>query len=400
MNAFGWLTNRKRSPRVLTLRPRPRQNLRVVSPTLERLEAIELLSHAAARPHSAVHAVFQPMGQSVPFSAGTITVNSTHAAITQMSQMTPVQTTVVPDTLTNFNSPFAPPINLFDPNLGQLVAVHITTTATLTSLIKAENTSTTSGADITGYSNGTVTIGGLNVPVSGTLNGTTATVSVPPFTGGPIDFTGPSSVTFPPLTTTSTQTLNLTDPGSLAFYQVNGTRTTITPTLTAQAQAGANAPNGNLITQVLTSGNGVVTVTYEYLPQCPPITNLVRFGIHHQQTQIQLSFGGTLNATDAQNVNFYTIVASNRQGSFTGPGTTVIPISSAVYVGNTATNTSTVTLTTATQLNVHRIYQLIVNLPCSNGNPTVIEFGGKKSLGGFDYHGKHFVVINGKAFPG
>jgi hypothetical protein len=139
-----------------------------------------------------------------------------------------------------------------------------------------------------------------------------------------------------------------------------------------------------------------VNVTYDYIPTCPPVTSLVRFGIHHQPTQLLLTFGGPLAPADANNPAFYQVIKPNSQGSFTGPGTTIVPIASASY--NPANNT--VLLTTAQQLNVHYINQLKISLPCTNGTPVVIEFGGKSSLGGFFYHGHHYTVVNGKVVPG
>ena len=106
------------------------------------------------------------------------------------------------------------------------------------------------------------------------------------------------------------------------------------------------------------------------------------------------TFSGPINPTDAVNPANYTIIAPNAHGSFTGPGTRVIPVIAATY----NPNANTVTLTTAVQLNVHHLYQLRVTLPPNN--PIVIEFGGKRSLGGFFLHGQHFTVVNGVPIPG
>lgn len=399
MTAFGWITTRFRIHLAPSLpRRQPRKPVRRDSaPRLETLESIELLSRASLLHHAPLPAP-HPVAEVIPFTAKTVTINSNHALTA--SQTTTVQTVTVPDQLTNFSQAFAPPINLFDQNLGQLVAVHITATATVTSQIKSQNTSTTSGADITGFTNGTFSIDGLGVPVSGNLNGTTSTVTVQPFAGGPITFMPPSGVTFPVLTTTSTKTINITDAATLAMYKATPGHTTISPVLNASDELGAKAPNGNLHTDVTSTGSGQITINYEYMPMCPPITNLVRFGIHHQPTQLQLTFGGTLDPTDASNAANYVILAPNAHGSFVGPGVRVIPVASAGYATNPDGVTSTVTLTVANQLNVHHLFQLRVTLACNNGNPINIEFGGKKSLGGFYYHGQHYIVVNGKAIPG
>ena len=399
MIIFGWITSSLRNSSSST---RAGRRLRSKSrlgapPRVEALEAIELMSHAS--PHAALHhapAIVQPTIQAIPFTSNTIAINSTHALATQTTQLTALQTVTVPDQLTNFSSTFAPPINLFDSTLGQLVAVHINANATLSSQIQSENTSTTSPAAITGSTTGTFSIDGLGAPVTGALNASTAVFHAQPF-DGVVDYSGPSGVTYPLLTATSTHpTINITDPALLATFIATPGHTTLTPTLTASAQSGANAPDGNLRTQVRTSGSGIVTITYEYAPQVPPVTKIVRYGIHHQPTLLVVSFGGPLNPIDASNAANYVIIAPNHSGSFTGPGTTTIPIVSATY--NPVTNS--VSLLPATALNVHHLFQLRITLPSNNNNPIVVEFGGKKSLGGFYYHGKHFIVVNGKAFPG
>ena len=213
-----------------------------------------------------------------------------------MTQTTQLQTATVADTLTNFSLPFTPPIALFDPTLGQLLSVTISAKASLTSRIVSENTSITSPADITGFTNGQFSITGLGTPLDGQPQRQTETVTVPAFPGGVPNFTGPSTVNFPDLAVTNTQgPTTFCSPTQLAFFTASAGRTSISPVLTENAQSGANAPNGNLITLVRTSGSGVITVTYNYTAQCPAVTKLVRFGIHHQPTQIQLTFAGPLN---------------------------------------------------------------------------------------------------------
>ncbi len=402
MSAFGWITSGQRLLVASFLRRRNHRKSRprVSVPGVESLETIDLLSSMAhglaakaiaAKAAANIAKAVAASAQVEPFASQTITMNAMPAATTQT---TALQTVTVPDTLTNFTKNFAPPINLFNPVLGTLVAVKVTPQASLSSDITSENTSTTSGADITGFTNGSFTITGLNQTFTGNLSGSTDTVSVPAFAGGTPNFTGPSTVVFPTLTVPSNiAPVTYTAPSDLAFFTASAGRTTVTPTLTESAESGANAPNGNLETLVQTSGAGTVTVTYEYMATCPPVTKLVRYGIHHQPTTIVLTFGGPLDPAQASNPAFYTIVAPNANGSFTGKGTKTIPVSSAVY--NPANDT--VTLTTSKQLNVHLLFQLEINLPCSNGNPTVIEFGSKMSLGGFTnpHNGAFIPVING-----
>jgi hypothetical protein len=399
MSALGWITTgrrmllepflRRRSPRLRKL------SRRTLAPTIESLETIDLMSRAG-----------------LPIAPAQVLAFSSNSAATTVrplvtSQASATQTVTVGSTLTNFTQPFVPPIDLFNPSLGTLVSVHVTASATLTSQIRSANTSTTSPADITGFTNGGFQITGLDQGVSGILNSTTGPfpVTVQIYPGGPFVFTNvttpvsaPTSVPgngviFSPLVTSSTQSYDVTSPAGLAFYTQTTGRTTIIPNLVATAVSGARAPNGNLQTNVTTAGSGVVTVTYTFLPQLPAVTKIVRFGIHHQPTQLQLTFAGPLNPTDASNPAFYKVLQPNKHGSFTGPGVKTIRVVSAVY----DPNTFTVTLTTATQLNVHQLFQLVISLPGTNGKPVVIEFGSTSSLGGFFFHGQHFIRgANGK----
>jgi hypothetical protein len=405
MSAIGWITAARRSAlATVSRRKRARKpNGRKLTPGLESLESIDLMSAGLAR-LSAVSA----LGAPVPTSA--YTISSTIRATA--TQTTTFQTATVGDTLTNFTAPFNPSITLFDPNLGTLKAVHVTVQAGLTSRISSQNTSSSSPADITAFidptrSNYTVT--GLNQPVGNTLGNTVGPVHVVTYNGTDPAFEGastaiwstpppayPSSVPvsqrFLSISVTSTQNLTLTTPAALAFYTASGSNTTITPQLVENGFAGASAPNGNLQTDVHTSGSGVITVSYDYEPRCPAVVKLVRFGIHHQPTQLQLTFDGPIiPASDASNPANYLVIVPNKSGSFTGPGVSYVVVKSAVY--NPANNT--VTLTTARQLNVHHLFQLQVNLPCNNGNIVTIQFGGKQSLGGFTnpHAGNVFVPV-------
>lgn len=371
-----------------------RSSSRSLSPRLETLESIELLSHGGLSP--AALAKLKPVAQiqalEIPFSNQTATVNQVRAASISQSSVTTTQTSTVPNTLTNFNQAFAPPISLFDPTLGTLVAVHVTATASISSQITSQNLSTTTPATITGFANGSFTISGLqpaNATLSGTLAGTTPPATVTANAGDP-NFGGTSTATFGTLTASKLLTMDYTAQSDLNFFTSTIGRTAITPVLVENAQAGASAPNGNLQTQVLTSGAGSITVGYDYVATCPPVTHLLRFGIHQQPTQLYVTFGGPINATDANNPSYYKIVAPNKAGSFTGPGTSTIAVTSATY----NPNTFTVKLITAKQLNVHQLFQLVISLPCTRGNPTVILFGGKNSLGGFTSHQGTLVTVS------
>lgn len=390
---------------------------RVATPGVESLEAIELLSRLGlpARP---------PAGEVVAFTSNAIPSRVASESVTTQAQSTPVQSANVPQLLTNFGPaqplptlpanalppgctittpgaptssspavPFTPPVALFNPALGQLVAVHVRVSATLTSDVTSQNTSTSSGANITGYTLGAFAINGVGAPI--TLSGFSVTPTVPrdkyPMNGPPPSFQNDGTTAFfPNVTFTRTAQVDLTNPGDLAAFIAAPGRTTISPTLSATSQSGACSPNGNLQTAVTTQASGNLTITYDYL--CPTVQSLVRFGIHHQPTQLRVGFSGPLNPADAANLANYTIITPDASGSFTGRGASVIPITSAVY--DPATHS--VLLTTARRLNVHRLFQLQVNMPCYT-TPTTIEFGSTRSLGGFHNHQGQFVpVVGGK----
>jgi hypothetical protein len=131
----------------------------------------------------------------------------------------------------------------------------------------------------------------------------------------------------------------------------------------------------------------MVTVTYTYMPVCPTVSGIGRMGVHHQRTQLIVTFDGPVDPTKAENPQNYSIIT--RSG-------TKIPIESATY--NPTTNA--VTLIPAERLNVHRRFRLSVVLPCPNSQTpetVVIPFGGKGSLIGFHNHrGELVSVKNGR----
>ncbi|MFO0911006.1 MAG: choice-of-anchor E domain-containing protein [Isosphaeraceae bacterium] len=402
MSAIGWIKAARRLTALARFGRRGRRSTRRhATPGLESLESMTLMSAGIPK----ITPIAGPLGAaSISMTSNTIRTTAT--------QTSALQTATVPDTLTNFTAPFNPVIQLFDPTLGTLKAVHVTVQASLTSQIKSQNTSTTSAASITPFINGNYTVTGLSQPVSNALTinppPSAVTVSVnsgsDPLFGGastvlftppPYPPSVPVSQTFPSVQASDSQSFTLTSAADLAFYTASVGRTAIQPTLTENAQSGATAPNGNLQTDVRTSGSGVITISYDYEPGCPQVTRLVRFGIHHQPTRLQVTFDGPLDETQANNPSYYRIIVPNSSGSFTGPGVTYIAVTSAVY----NPRTFTVTLTTARPLNVHKLYQLEISLPCTNGDNIIIQFGGKKSLGGYTnpHANNRFVsVVNGR----
>ena len=64
--------------------------------------------------------------------------------------------------------------------------------------------------------------------------------------------------------------------------------------------------NTATVTALSPTGLPVMAQTLShYLGQCPMVINVQRFGIHHQPTQIVVTFNGPLTPAEAENVNNY-----------------------------------------------------------------------------------------------
>jgi hypothetical protein len=290
------------------------------------------------------------------------------------------------DTLTNFtNLPLSPSLNLFDPSLGTLVSVSVSHMALLQSTVTSQNLSTTSPATITAGLSGSFQINGLNQ----TIVQPTQTVTSQPVPVGAFG-SGNDTATFPPLQISNTSSTTFTDAASLAFFTASPGRTTITPTMTANGTASANAPNGNLFTVTRTSASVAnLAVTYTYLPTppppipCPTVGKVGRIGLHHQHTLLIVPFSGVVNPTIANNPANYVLHRLDGQK---------IRIKSANF--NPATNT--VTLIPAHRINVHHFFRLKFTLPCTSGPEMkeTVNINRKFSLIGFHNHVGEFVHVH------
>ena len=383
MTVLGWISVGQRfiERQLLTSRKRDKAQSRAVVIEAESLEKIELLTHALLPSSFSLYGNVLTPHQSV----NTVSYTTT-------PQFVKVQTANVPATLTNFTAPFNPSFSLFDPSLGTLTSVNITSNTYLSSVIQSQNLSQTTPASITASISGAYSITGFPSALNGSLENYSATETAAAYKGEDT-FTGPSTVNFNGLSTSSSQTQTLTDTADLAFFTASAGHSTVTPNLQMNATAGASAPNGNIQTSVVTNGLGTVSVSYTYTPPAPEAVSLVRYGIHHQQTQLQLTFSGYVDPAQANTPNTYRVIVPNKSGSFTGPGVTYIAIAQATF----DPNTNSVTLIPARRLNVHYQFQLQVKLPVNNGNVIVLDFGGKQSLGGFNNHHGQFVPFAAKA---
>jgi len=131
------------------------------------------------------------------------------------------------------------------------------------------------------------------------------------------------------------------------------------------------------------------SITSPTPPSCPTVESLVRFGVHQQQSQLIVTFAGTVDPTKANDPSNYYIFSSTGQ---------YIPIKSATF----DPTSNSVTLIPQKQINVHYRFDLSVTLPCANGcDKVVVPFGGKDSLGGFTNHQGQFVPVrNGRIASG
>jgi hypothetical protein len=360
------------------------QRRRTTIPHFEPLEAIALLSANVRVPGDVAAHVHLLSSHPVATHVSEPRVLTTEDKSSDSIPVTsPAQTVSLGTTLTNFaNEPLSPALNLFDPSLGTLLSVAVSYSASIQGNVMSQNRSTTSATVISASLTGSYQVDGLNQPISQPTKSVTSEPMPAGVFGSPTD-----TVVFPPLLLTNSSTTTFTDPTNLAFFTGSSGRTAITLTMTATGASSASAPNGNLMTTTLTSASASVSVNYTYVPACPTVAGIGRIGLHHQRTQLIVTFEGPVDPAKAGNPNNYTVITSTGEK---------VPITSATF--NPATNS--VTLIPARRLNVHLHYRLSLVLPCPNEtNPEteIIPFGSRKSLIGFeDHHGQFVSVQNGR----
>ncbi len=401
MSAVVWIWLHQLLRIVLTwesrLRARSPRKRKTV-PGIESLEAMALLSSGAhmmgraaehldlAREHRLVRRVtIAPRVDGLGERAVTHRhVSSTDAMDPDQAPVTsPVQTVSLGSTTTNFtNEPLSPVLSLFNPSQGTLLSVTVTHSATIQGNITSQNLSPNSETVITATFTGSFQINGLNQPIS---QPTKALVSQPT-PAGPFG-SGTDTVIFPTFVLPDSSTTTFTDPASLAFFTSTSGNSATTVTMSATATASASAPDGNLLTTSTSSGSASVSVTYTYMPVCPTVSGIGRIGVHHQPTELVVTFDGPVDPAKAVDTNDYHVIL---------PGGKTVPIKSATF--DPATNA--VTVIPAIKLNVHHHFRLSVVLPCPNeptGETVIVPFGGKRSLIGFHNHKGEFVTVkNGR----
>jgi hypothetical protein len=386
-------------------------------------------------------------GSDGSYSFGGMTTNAgTPVTITQTLA---VGNLAQPNIPTNFtNQPTVPPLQLFDPNLGTLQSVQISSTVVYNSTVTITNLSQiTPATGITAMLSGAsyqITGLGPGVTISGTPMKSATAPDLPPWNGQPNQ--EPSETI--DLSTEDQQNPILTSAQELSFFTAQAGQTTITPLMTALGGGVASASNGNGQVTQSTFVAAQLAVTYTYLPAStclinpgqytieqvptppglidgkasengvvfpnpgspqtlsvvvtpdtlnlpnndfgkltaanPTVGPIVRIGVHRQRTQLIVSFKGAVNPVPAQDPSNYTVIVSPTEH---------VSIISAKY--NAVTNS--VTLIPAKRLNFHDHYVLSFYLPGFSTQKQLVNipFGGKDSLGGFlSKNRKTFITVS------
>jgi hypothetical protein len=385
-------------------------------------------------------------GANGSYSFGGMSTNSsTPVTITQTLA---VGNLAQPDMPTNFtNQPFVPPLQLFNPSLGTLQSVQISSDVVYNSGVTVTNLSQVGPATgITAMLSGAsyqITGLGPSLTISGTPMKSATGQDLPPWNGQP----GQQPAETIDLSVEDKQNPVVTAAQELAFFTAQPGQTTTTPLLTALGGGTATVENGNVQVSQSTLVAAQLTVTYTYLPaatclinpgsytieQIPTPPNLidgkasengvvfadpgspqmlnvtvtsssevlpnndfakltaanptpspvVRIGVHRQKTQLIVPFQGAVNPALANDPSNYTVIVSPTQH---------VPIVSARY--NAVTNS--VTLLPAQRLNFHNQYVLSFYLPGFSTQKQLVNvpFGGKDSLGGFlSKNRRRFITV-------
>ena len=199
------------------------------------------------------------------YSFGGTNPNSPTTPVT-ISQTITVGDPANPNLPTNYTGQaFAPALSLFDPSLGTLQSVQISSDVVYDSKITVTNLSQVSPAT------------GIQASISGNYQidglGPTLTISGSPTKSGtgadlPGNGTTPGA---PPsdtidLTAEDKQDPVLTSAQDLAFFTAGSGQTSITPTMTATGSGTASATNGNGTVTQSTFASATLTITYTYIP--------------------------------------------------------------------------------------------------------------------------------------
>ena len=187
---------------------------------------------------------------------------------------------------------------------------------------------------------------------------------------------------------TGTITFTLTLNGTTVDTEtatVNGNATYSTPTGFVPTATGTYQwvarYNGDANNNKVASASGTEP---EPVTVSPTVIKVQRFGVHHQPTQIVVTFNGPLNPTQAENISNYQLFALGRNRQFSRR----VGILSGVY----SSTTNSVTLTTVHPINVHHLFEIKVTNPSPGGPNFVGILNRKYSLGAIVGHHGHVFV--------
>jgi hypothetical protein len=124
-------------------------------------------------------------------------------------------------------------------------------------------------------------------------------------------------------------------------------------------------------------GSASATGSSAYFGQCPTVIDLVRQGVHHQPTEVSLTYSTPVSRVVAQDVSRYRLTDPGRDGKFGTADDRQVALRSATLLPDGRT----VTLRPAQRLNVHGLYQLTATNPCPGGPQFVGLLNRKASLG-------------------
>jgi uncharacterized repeat protein (TIGR01451 family) len=177
-------------------------------------------------------------------------INQTPLTITKTVNFGPTQT--------DFNLQGL--LDQFDPSLGTLQEVDITHAGSITSDIKAENTSTQSASIINGTVSGNLTLQGPGVNDKLTISQYAGTFNAQSFDGN-LDFQGASGSDFGQKTANGSDNVVLTGNDLTPYVGTGQVQLHETAVATSSATGG-----GNVVVNAQSTGQATATVTYKYIP--------------------------------------------------------------------------------------------------------------------------------------
>ncbi len=172
--------------------------------------------------------------------------------------LTLTKTVTFNSTPTDFN--LQAMLDQFDPSLGTLQEIDITHAGSITSDIKVENTSTSSGSMINGTVAGNLMLTGPGVDDQLSISQYAGSFHAAAF-DGQLDFQGASGDDF------GQKTANGSDHIVLTGSQLTPYIGTGQVSINEAAQATSNATGGgNVVVNAVSTGQAAITVTYKYIP--------------------------------------------------------------------------------------------------------------------------------------